>query len=307
VTVAGRPGAGWIAAFLEALRAERGAADNTLLAYGRDLADLDGFVVGRGRNLAEATRDDLADWLADLDNRGLARATRARRLAAARQLYRFAWEEGWRPDDPAARLESPRRERRLPGTLSVEEVDRLFDGLDRYGEGPRRLRAACLLELVYATGMRVSELVGLPVAAARGDPALLLIRGKGGRERLVPLTPPARRALVDWLAARDASLRDPRASPWLFPSTGREGHLTRAQFFNIVKELAVTAGLDPARVSPHVLRHAFATHLLQNGADLRAIQELLGHADIGTTEIYTHVLDGTLHDLIARHPLAGRG
>jgi integrase/recombinase XerD len=305
--VAERQGSGWIAGFLEAMRAERGAADNTLLAYGRDLADLDGFLAARGRDLAGAGRADLADWLADLDARGLARATRARRIAAARQLYRFAWEEGWRPDDPAARIGAPRRERRLPGTLSVAEVDRLFDALDRYGDGPRRLRAACLLELVYATGMRVSELVGLPVAAARGDPALLLIRGKGGRERLVPLTPPARRALAEWLAARDAAREHPRDSSWLFPSTGREGHLTRAQFFNIVKELARAAGLDPARVSPHVLRHAFATHLLQNGADLRAIQELLGHADIGTTEIYTHVLDASLHALIARHPLAGRG
>ena len=295
----------WIAPFLEAMRAERGAAPNTLAAYARDLTDLEGFLAARGRDLAGCTRAEIEDWLADLDARGLARATRARRLAAARQLFRFAWEEGWRPDDPAALLEGPRRERRLPGTLSVAEVDRLFDALDRYPDGPRRLRAACLLELVYATGMRVSELVGLPVSAARGNPDVLMVRGKGGRERLVPLTPPARRALTAWLAARDAAQKEAgQPSPFLFPSTARQGHMTRAAFFVMVKELAAAAGLDPAKVSPHTLRHAFATHLLQNGADLRAIQELLGHADIATTEIYTHVIDGTLHALMARHPLA---
>jgi integrase/recombinase XerD len=294
----------WVVPFLEALRAERGAADNTIEAYARDLADLETHLAQGGKTLATADRAALEDWLADLEARGLARATRARRLAAARQLFRFAWQEGWRPDDPAARLEGPRRVRSLPGTLSVAEVDRLFDALDSIPDGPRRLRAACLLELVYATGMRVSELVALPVAAARGDPAVLLIRGKGGRERLVPLTPPARRALAAWLAERDAALKDRAASPFLFPSEAKAGHLTRMQFFNIVKALAASAGLDAAAVSPHTLRHAFATHLLQNGADLRAIQELLGHADIATTEIYTHVLDGTLHALMARHPLA---
>jgi integrase/recombinase XerD len=296
--------AGWIGGFLDALSAERGAAANTIEAYARDLRDLRDFLAGQGRDFAEANRADIEAWLADCDARGLARATRARRLAAARQLFRFAFEEGWRSDDPAQRLEGPKRAHRLPRTLDVDEVDRLFDALDSIPDGPRRLRTACLMELVYATGMRVSELVSLPVAAARGNPKALLIRGKGGRERLVPLTEPARRALAAWLVERDAGLPAGLASPWLFPSRAKAGHLTRAHFFQTVRTLALAAGIDPARVSPHTLRHAFATHLLQNGADLRAIQELLGHADITTTEIYTHVVDGTLESLIARHPLA---
>jgi integrase/recombinase XerD len=300
--------AGWPAAFLDAIAAERAAAANTLSAYARDLDDLAGFLAGRGRDWSGADRADLADWLVDLDARGMAAATRARRLSAARQFFRFVREEGWRPDDPAARLAGPRRARALPRTPAVAEVDRLFAAVEGYAAGAARLRAACLLELVYATGMRVSELVGLPVAAARGDPAMLLVRGKGGRERLVPLTDPARRALAAWLTARDAAdaehARAAKPSPWLFPSRAAGGHLTRAAFFAMVKQIAAAAGLDPASLSPHALRHAFATHLLANGADLRAIQELLGHADVSTTEIYTHVLDARLKALVARHPLA---
>lgn len=294
----------WITPFLDAMRADRGAAANTVAAYARDLEALCAFLAARGRDAAQADRRDLEDWLAALDAEGLAPATRARRLSAARQFFRFAREEGWRGDDPALRLTGPRRPRVLPGTLSVADVDALFSAVETAFAGAALLRARCLLEVLYGAGLRVSELVDLPVASARGDPAALLIRGKGGRERLAPLTAPARAALADWLAARDA---DPAAkgSPWLFPSRGAGGRLTRARFFQIVKQLAAAAGLDPAAVSPHTLRHAFATHLLANGADLRVIQELLGHADIATTEIYAHVVEEQLRALIAKHPLAG--
>ncbi|TVQ55646.1 MAG: tyrosine recombinase [Rhodobacteraceae bacterium] len=296
---------GWIAPFLEALSAEQGAAANTLAAYGRDLADLADFLAARGRDGASAARADIEAWMVDLESRGLSAATRARRLAAARGAFRFAFQEGWRNDDPAAALGGPKRTRPLPRTLTVEAVDALFAAVETCFEGDALLRARCLLELVYATGMRVSELVSLPASAARGNPAALLIRGKGGRERLAPLTEPARAALAAWLAARDRACRD-RPSPWLFPSSGASGRLTRARFFQMIRTLAAAAGLDPAAVSPHTLRHAFATHLLANGADLRAIQELLGHADIATTEIYTHVLDARLAALVAKHPLAER-
>lgn len=294
----------WIGPFLDALRAERGAADNTVAAYARDLGDLCAHLAARGRDPATATRADLEGWLAALDAQGLTPATRARRLSAARGLFRFAYQEGWRADDPAARLTGPRRARALPAALSIAEVDALFAAVETTFSGETRLRARALMETAYATGLRVSELVGLPVAAARGDPRVLLVRGKGGRERLVPLTDPARAALADWLSARDAGLKGGRPSPWLFPSRAASGHLTRERFFQMIRELARAAGLDPAKVSPHALRHAFATHLLQNGADLRAIQELLGHADIATTEIYTHVLDARLKALVALHPLA---
>jgi len=297
----------WIGPFLDALRAERGAADNTAAAYARDLGDLCAHLAARGRDPGTARRADLEGWLAALDAQGLAASTRARKLSAARGLFRFAYEEGWRADDPAARLTGPRRARALPATLSVADVDKLFAALETTWTGDARLRARALMEVAYATGLRVSELVGLPVAAARGDPRVLLVRGKGGRERLVPLTDPARAALAAWLSARDAAQTGARPSPWLFPSRGASGHLTRERFFQMVKELALAAGLNPAHVSPHALRHAFATHLLQNGADLRAIQELLGHADIATTEIYTHVLDARLKALVALHPLAQEG
>jgi len=297
----------WIGPFLDALRAERGAADNTVAAYARDLGDLCGHLAARGRDVETAARADLEGWLAALDAQGLAATTRARKLSAARGLFRFAYEEGWRADDPAARLTGPRRARALPATLSVADVDKLFAALETTWTGDARLRARALMEVAYATGLRVSELVGLPVAAARGDPRVLLVRGKGERERLVPLTDPARAALAAWLSARDAAQTGARPSPWLFPSRGASGHLTRERFFQMVKELALAAGLNPAHVSPHALRHAFATHLLQNGADLRAIQELLGHADIATTEIYTHVLDARLKALVALHPLAQEG
>jgi integrase/recombinase XerD len=304
--------AAWLPRFLEAIRAERDAAANTLAAYARDLRDFAAFLAPRGLDFASAGRADVEAYLVDLDARGMAAATRARRLAAIRQFYRFAFLEGWRPDDPGALLKGPKKPRSLPGSLSEADVDRLLAAAETFGRTPaERLRMACLMQLLYATGLRVSELVALPAAAARGDPRMILVRGKGGRERMAPLSAPARAALAAWLAVRDAAedagTRDGRPrSPFLFPARGRKGHLGRERFFVAIKALAASAGLPPAAVSPHVLRHAFATHLLAHGADLRVIQTLLGHASIATTEIYTHVLDARLKALVLeRHPLAG--
>ena len=303
--------AGWISGFLEAQAAELGAATNTLLAYGRDLKDFAGWLDRRNSDFANADRAVIEAYLVDCDAQGLSRATRARRLSAIRQLYRFAFEEGWRADSPAIQIRGPGRDKRLPKTLDVPDVDRLLAAARETGRSPAdRLRNTCLMELLYATGMRVSELVSLPAAAARGDPRMLLVRGKGDKERMVPLSPPARTALATWLAERDATdekavAKGALASPFLFPSRGKSGHLTRHRFYLLIKELAMTGGVDPARVTPHTLRHAFATHLLANGADLRSIQTLLGHADISTTEIYTHVLDERLSELVLEHhPLA---
>ncbi len=303
----------WIALFLEAQAAELNAARNTLLAYGRDLRALSDWLAARGGGFAQATRTDIEGWLIAAEAEGLARATRARRLSAARQLFRFAHAEGWRADDPAQRIAGPGKARALPGTLSHAEVDALLDAAGRHGRSPAdRARDTCLMQVLYATGLRVSELVSLPVTAARGDPEMLLVTGKGGRERMVPLSPPARAATAGWLAQRDAAEDAARArgrppSRWLFPSRAAAGHLTRQRFHALIKELAVVAGISPAKVTPHALRHAFATHLLQGGADLRAIQTLLGHADISTTEIYTHVLEDRLRALVETHHPLTRG
>lgn len=302
---------GWISAFLDAQAAELGAANNTLLAYGRDLRDFCAWLDRTGGTLGATDRAGIEAYLIDCDAQGLSRATRARRLSAIRQLYRFAFDEGWRADNPAIQIRGPGRDKRLPRTLDIDEVDRLLNAARDTGRSPAdRLRNTCLMELLYATGMRVSELVSLPVAATRGDPGLLLIRGKGDKERMVPLSDPARAALADWLAARDTAEDAARArgrapSPFLFPSRGKSGHLTRHRFYLLIKELAVTGGVSPAKVTPHTLRHAFATHLLAGGADLRSIQMMLGHADLSTTEIYTHVLDERLAELVLdHHPLA---
>ncbi len=299
-----------ISAFLEAQAAELGAAENTLLAYARDLRDFAGWVEKNGDLLGTAQKD-IESYLIGLDAEGMSRATRARRLSAIKQFFRFAFEEGWRNDNPAVQIKGPGREKRLPKTLSEAEVDRLLDAARSHGREDDRLRNTCLMELLYATGMRVSELVSLPVAASRGDPRMLLIRGKGGKERMVPLSPPAREALAVWLSRRDAVEEEARvekrkpASTFLFPSHGKAGHLTRHRFYGLIKELAVEAGVSPAKVTPHTLRHAFATHLLARGADLRAIQTLLGHSDVATTEIYTHVLAARLKELVFdHHPLA---
>jgi integrase/recombinase XerD len=295
--------------FLDMLAAERGASKNTLDAYRRDLTDFSSDLVTAKDSVAAADSDALRTHLVRLSKRGLAPASVARRLSAIRQLYRFLYGEGHRDDDPAAVLEGPKRGRSLPKVLSIKQVDDLLTqareatNAEAKSERLRAARLACLLEVLYATGLRVSELVALPEAAARRDQRMLVIRGKGGRERLVPLNDTAKRAMTDYLALRaDAKLDK---SKWLFPSFGESGHLSRQHFARELKALAAAAGLKAAQVSPHVLRHAFASHLLQNGADLRVVQTLLGHADISTTQIYTHVLEERLKSLVRDlHPLA---
>ncbi|MBK1634589.1 site-specific tyrosine recombinase XerD [Rhodovulum adriaticum] len=298
----------WIGAFLDAQAAERNAARNTLLAYARDLRDFTDWLTARGEGLDAASEATINAYLVACEAEGLSQATRARRLSAIRQLFRFAYEEGWRQDNPALQIKGPGRSKRLPMTLSHAEVDRLLAAAEA---SPREaLRNTCLMQVLYATGLRVSELVSLPVAAARGDPRMLLVRGKGGKERMVPLSPPARKALAAWLERRDAmetaaQAKGQSASRFLFPSHSKQGHLTRHAFYAVIKDLAVAGGVDPTKVTPHTLRHAFATHLLAGGADLRAIQTMLGHADLSTTEIYTHVLDERLRALVQEHhPLA---
>jgi len=301
----------WISTFLDALAADGGAARNTLLAYGRDLRDLADWADRKAIAFDRVARADLENYLVHCDAQGLAQATRARRLSSLRQMFAFAYAEGWRADDPASRLTGPGKGKRLPKTLSLEDVEALLQAGRAHGRTDQdRLRNACLMEMLYATGLRVSELVSLPVAAVRGDPRMILVRGKGGKDRMVPLSEPARLALSSWLSAWEGQASALRAARkpeprFLFPARGREGHLSRVAFFLLLKEIALKAGLDPAQVSPHVLRHAFATHLLAGGADLRAIQTLLGHADVSTTEIYTHVLEERLRALVLdHHPLA---
>ena len=301
----------WISTFLEAQAAELGAATNTQLAYARDLRDFADWLDGHGTAFDAVSRDVIEDYLVFCDAQGLAKSTRARRLSAIKQLYRFAFEEGWMETNPAIQIRGPGRDKRLPKTLEVIEVDRLIGAAEASGRNPlENARNICLMQLLYATGMRVSELVSLPVSAARGDPRMLLILGKGGKERMVPLSGDARAALAHWLTERDTDEEKKRekglpASKFLFPSRGKLGHITRHRFYALIKELAVAGGVSPDKVTPHTLRHAFATHLLANGADLRSIQVLLGHADVATTEIYTHVLDERLKELVLdHHPLA---
>jgi integrase/recombinase XerD len=300
--------------FLDMLAAERGAAKNTLEAYARDLADFSAHVVASGRAIASAGSEDVWAYLTALAGRRFSPTSVARRLSAIRQLYRFLHLEGHRADNPAAAIEGPKRGRPLPKILSIAEVDRLLTAARiklEQPEGPlsERLRAArlaCLLEVLYATGLRVSELVALPASAGSRDARVLMVRGKGGKERLVPLNDAAKRAMAEYQALRREA-GEAAKSPWLFPSLGESGHLTRQHFARELKALAAAAGLRAATLSPHVLRHAFASHLLQNGADLRAVQMLLGHADISTTQIYTHVLDERLKSLVRDlHPL-GQG
>jgi integrase/recombinase XerD len=301
--------------FLDMLASEGGAAANTLAAYARDLADLSAHLRETGTMLEGATTEDLRGYLARLAERGFKASSVARRLSAARQLFRFLYAEGYRSDDPASVLEGPKRGRPLPKVLSIGEVDRMLAharaGItDPQRSQSERLRAArlnCLLEVLYATGLRVSELVALARSTARPDQRLLLVRGKGGKERMVPLNEAAKRAMADYLALLSEHETDGQAK-WLFPSFGESGHLSRQHFARELKELALGAGLRPDRVSPHVLRHAFASHLLHNGADLRIVQMLLGHADISTTQVYTHVLEERLKSLVRDlHPLAGDG
>jgi integrase/recombinase XerD len=293
-------------AFLEMLAAERGAARLTLAAYRNDLLDLSGFLAHRGVGLDNAGAAALHDYLAAAATRRLAPRTLARRLSAIRQFYRFLLTDGLRGDDPTSDLDAPRLGRPLPKILSEAEVARLIDTAAAWPrEEGVRLRA--ILELLYATGLRISELTTLPLAAAQRDPRFVLVRGKGGKERIVPLSPPSRQALAAYLACRPHFLPEGGASRFLFPSRGREGHLTRQRCGQLLKELALAADLDPSRLSPHVLRHAFASHLLDHGADLRSVQQMLGHADIATTQIYTHVQGDRLRRLVeTAHPLARR-
>lgn len=292
-----------VEAFLEALAAERGAARNTLAAYRADLDDFAGFCAARGVAVQAADADALRAWVAGLAAAGFAARTQARRLSAVRQFHRFLAAEGIRPDDPTDLLESPRLPASLPRALSEAEVEALIAAAAAL-PGRRGPVAAAAVELLYCSGLRASELVALPAGALRAEEALVAVRGKGGRERLVPVSARAR-ALA--LAARTgaAERAGPRAARWLFPSRAAAGHLTRQSLGLLLKEAALAAGIDPARVSPHVLRHSFASHLLARGADLRSLQVLLGHADIATTQIYTKVLEGRLRALVeAHHPLA---
>lgn len=292
------------------LLAERGVARNTSQAYAADLADLAAFLSPLHAAPESATTVQLRAYFASLSQGTGPAAPRTigRRLSAFRQFYRFLLSEGRRQDDPAAALDSPRLGRPLPKLLSEAEALALVAADGEAAASPDSLRFAALMELLYGSGLRVSELVGLPLAALGREATVLTVRGKGGKDRLVPVSEPARAALGRYLAARRTFIQAGRDSPWLFPSAGSEsGHLTRQRFAQILKERAVAAGLDPARVSPHVLRHAFATHLIDHGADLRAVQKMLGHADIATTEIYTHVARERLQRVVrAHHPLAGR-
>ena len=303
-----------IALYLDMLAAERGAGVNTLAAYRRDLEDFSDYLKDHSRSIAKTDTEDLRGYLGDLSRRGMRVTTVARRLSAMRQLYRFLYAEGRRADDPAAVLQGPKRERNLPKTLSLADVDRLLRtaaASDPQAPLAVRLRAArlaCLVELLYATGLRVSELVALPVSAARKDARVIIVRGKGNKERMVPLNDAAKQAMAAYLALLKESGQEIghlAQSKWLFPSFGEAGHLTRQHFARELKTLAAAAGLRATQISPHVLRHAFASHLLHNGADLRVVQTLLGHADISTTQIYTHVLEERLKSLVRDlHPLA---
>ena len=292
-----------VALFIDMLAAERGAAINTQAAYQRDLGSLAVFLQSRKTDLSAAAADDLRAYLAELDARGLAGSSVARQVSVLKRFYKFLLLEKFRPDNPAEGLARPKAQRPLPKLLSPEETQRLIDAAYQLPQASDkqvadRLRAICMIEVLYAAGLRVSELVSLPRAALDGP--FMLVRGKGGRERMVPLSEAAQRAMADWLAYKGTD-----SSLFLFPAGGKSGHLTRQRFAQILETLAIKAGIAPSRVSPHVVRHAFATHLVQGGADLRAVQHMLGHADISTTQIYTHVLDERKRQLVEEaHPLA---
>jgi integrase/recombinase XerD len=299
-------------AFLDMIAAEQGAAKNTLVAYARDLADYESGLARIGKTAINAATCDIRVYLSLLAQRGLKSSSSARKLSSIRQFHKFLAADGYRSDDPALIIEAPRRGRRLPKILSIGEVSHLLavskEGLDDparpAGDRLRALRTACLLEVLYATGLRVTELVSLPLSAAQSKEPFVHVRGKGGRERLVPLTGTARRAIWAYRAYFEQNYPGAATDIWLFPSDGANGHLTRQAFARDLKGCAAAAGIAPGRVSPHVLRHAFASHLLHNGADLRVVQELLGHADISTTQIYTHVLDERTRAMVRDlHPL----
>ncbi len=309
-----------VEAFLEMLSAERGAAQNTLDSYSRDLSDFAVYAAQLGLDAASANVDTIRGYLKRLDEAGLAASTAARRLSALRQYHKFLYSEGVRQDDPCTVIDSPQRKRPLPTIMGEEEVDLLIEMAwkrSRNGQDPEGLRLYCLIEILYATGLRVSELVELPLSAAaaatRTEDPVLYVKGKGGRERVVPLNGAASEALETYMTLRhrfiprlDTDGSEPAdTAKFLFPSRGREGHLTRQRFGQLLKELATDAGIDSKRVSPHTLRHAFASHLLARGADLRSVQKMLGHADISTTQIYTHVMEERLKQVVEDcHPLS---
>ena len=301
-----------IEAFLDMMSAERGASINTLSAYRHDLLDFHGWLAGRGKDARRAARDDVRAYLAGLAQSGIAGSSQARRLSALRQFFGFLYGDGVRPDDPTVAIDAPKRGRPLPKTLSREDMDLLCETAARKAEANAEgVRLLCIVEMLYASGLRVSELATLPLAAVRNRDGVLLVKGKGGKERLAPLNPSARTAIERWLQVRDGFLpRGERRRPaerFLFPSRAAESHLTRRRLHQMLKALALEAGLDPDKLSPHVLRHAFATHLVEGGADLRSVQTLLGHADIATTQIYTHVArDRLAATVAAAHPLARR-
>ncbi len=298
--------------FLEMQSAERGAAHNTLEAYGRDLEHFEAFTRTTGTKMSEMATQQIRDYLGELSDEGLAVSTRSRKLSAVRQYYRFLFIEGLRKDDPASDISAPKKARSLPKTLTVDEVDHLLEVAAHEAKtatGRKQMpaiRLNCLLELLYATGLRVTELVSLPKTFMQADEHMIMVKGKGGRERLVPLNGAARRAVAAYMAhMKERGKKFEQGSPFLFPSTGADGHLTRQRLVQELKLLAKKAGLEAKNISPHVLRHAFASHLLERGADLRSVQQLLGHADISTTQIYTHVLDERLRQLVNdHHPLA---
>ncbi len=293
--------------FLEMLTTERGMSANTIDAYRRDIEDLESWLFQYEKNVETAMPDDLKGYLRDLDQRGMARTTSARRLSAIKQFFGFLLSEDIRIDDPAMNLDAPKLGKRLPKYLSVDEVNKLFEQVEQ-SDSRNGKRMNALLHLLYATGMRVSELVSLPFPVIRNDEKFIIIQGKGNKERLVPLNDGAVSAVQQYLTVRESYLNDGAHSSWLFPSRGAEGHLTRQRFGQLLKNIAYKAELDTKKVSPHVLRHAFASHLLANGADLRSLQKMLGHADISTTQIYTHVLNERLMQLVnSSHPLAQTG
>ncbi len=290
------------------MAAERGASRNTLDAYRRDLFAFDSWLMQRDRSIRTASRDQVRQYLAHQSQLGNAPSTQARRLSALRQYFAFLYAEGWRDDDPTTAVDAPRRSQSLPRTLSEEDIEGLIRAArEQAEESAEGVRLLCMLEVLYAAGLRVSELVTLPLAAARSRDAFLVVKGKGAKERLVPVNPSARAAIHDYLGVRSRFLssRARAGERYLFPSRGGEGHLTRQRCYQLLKGLALKAGLDPEKLSPHVLRHAFATHLVEGGADLRSVQTLLGHADIATTQIYTHVANERLRaTVVAAHPLA---
>jgi integrase/recombinase XerD len=292
-----------IEGFLEMLLTERGAAANTIDGYRRDMEEFNSFVVKRGSDLKKCQSSHIQSYLKFLDDAGLKNSTQARRLSAIKQFFLYMLGDEFRTDDPSMNIDSPRGQRRLPKYLTEEEVARLLEATS--GTEPDRLRMASLLQLLYATGLRATELVTLPFPALRDQDRFLIIRGKGNKERLVPVNQSAKDALKDYLEIRDNFLSGNRHSKWLYPSRGETGHLTRQRFGQLLKALAIEVNIDPKKVSPHVLRHAFASHLLANGADLRSLQKMLGHSDISTTQIYTHVLQKRLMEVVStHHPLA---